>query len=462
MWKGRFKENLDELVLDYTASIDIDKYFAEQDVKGSIAHAKMLTKQGILTAEEGEKIVAGLEKILKEIKEGSFPWRKDLEDVHLNVEMRLTELVGDVGKKLHTARSRNDQVALDFRMFVLDRIKIWQNGLINLINTLKSRASEHIEVIMPGYTHLQPAQPVSLAQYLLAYAFMFKRDFERIEDIKKRVAVSPLGAAALAGTTHFIDPDFVKQEIGFLDVFSNSMDAVSDRDFVLEALFCGSVIMVHLSRLCEEIIIFSNPCFGFILLPDEFATGSSIMPQKKNPDVAELMRGRSSKTIGNLVSLLTLIKSLPLAYNRDLQEDKPPFIDSDKIVSSSLVIMSRMMEKIEFDAKNMRKALNKGFLNATELADYLVTKGIPFRESHYITGKIVAYAEENGKGLEELTIDEFRRFSDKIDEDVYSVLDYKNAVKRRNIEGGTGFDSIKVQIKKIDAWIEDKKNGGSV
>lgn len=462
MWKGRFKGNLDQLVLDYTGSIDIDRHFAEQDVKGSIAHAKMLTKQGILTSEEGQQIVKGLEKILTEIKDGTFPWRKELEDVHLNVEMRLTELVGDVGKKLHTARSRNDQVALDFRMFVLDRIKLWQRGLLDLINTLKQKAEEHIDVIMPGYTHLQPAQPVSLAQYLLAYAFMFKRDYERIEDIKKRVAVSPLGAAALAGTTYSIDPFFIKDEIGFLDVFSNSMDAVSDRDFVLEALFCGSVIMLHLSRLCEEIIIFSNPCFGFIILPDEFATGSSIMPQKKNPDVAELMRGKSSKTIGNLVSLLTLIKSLPLAYNRDLQEDKPPFIDTDKIVWSSVVIMARMIDKIKFNSKNMKNALNKGFLNATELADYLVTKGIPFRESHYITGKIVAYSEEKNKGLEELSLEELKQFSDKIEEDIFSVLDYKNAVRRRNAPGGTGFDSIRIQIEKINNWLNDKKNGGSV
>jgi len=462
MWKGRFKADIDNLVLEYTSSIDVDREFALFDVEGSIAHAKMLIKQGILAVEEGEKILLGLEKIKEEIKQGSFPWRKELEDVHLNIEMRLTELVGDVGKKLHTARSRNDQVALDFRLFVCSRLDFWQQSLIDLIRVFLKRAEENIEVILPGYTHLQPAQPVSLAHHLLAYAQMFKRDFERIEDCKKRVKISPLGAAALAGTTYPIDPEFVKNELGFNGVFANSMDAVSDRDFVLEALFVAAVIMMHLSRFCEEIIIWSNPCFGFISLPDEFATGSSIMPQKKNPDVAELMRGKSARTFGNLISLLSLMKGLPLAYNRDMQEDKPPFLDTDKAVSFSIVIMSRMLEKIRFNKNNMKKALNKGFLNATELADYLVLKGVPFREAHHITGSLVAYAEEKDMSLEELDIDEFKKFSELIEEDVYEVLDYKNAVFRRNTPGGTGFNSIKRQLRLLDEWVEEKINGGSV
>ena len=462
MWKGRFKQDIDKLVLDFSASIDIDKHFAEFDIKGSITHAKMLMKQGILTKEEGDKIISGLIKIEEEIKKGEFPWRQELEDVHLNIEMRLTELVGDVGKKLHTARSRNDQVALDFRLFVSSRLLFWKEALLELIGVFLKRAEENIYVIMPGYTHLQPAQPISLAHHILAYVEMFKRDVQRIEEVKKRVDVSPLGAAALAGTTHEIDPDFVAKELGLNARFSNSLDAVSDRDFVIEALFVGAVIMMHLSRLCEEIILWANPCFGFVSLPDEFATGSSIMPQKKNPDICELMRGRSARCFGNLFSLLGLMKSLPLAYNRDMQEDKQPFLDTDKIVSMSLVVMARMFDKIVFNPENMKQALNKGFLNATELADYLVVKGVPFREAHHITGSLVAYAEEKNKTLEELSVEEFRKFSSLIDQDVYNVLDYKNAVARRKIFGATGFESVEAQIEKGKRWLTDKKNGGSV
>jgi len=462
MWKGRFKQDIDKLVLDFSASIEIDKHFAEFDIKGSIAHAKMLMKQGILTKEEGDKIICGLLKIKEEIKRGEFPWRQELEDVHLNIEMRLTELVGDVGKKLHTARSRNDQVALDFRLFVSSRLSFWKEALLELISVFLKRAEENIYVIMPGYTHLQPAQPISLAHHILAYVEMFKRDVQRIEEVKKRVDVSPLGAAALAGTTYEIDPDFVAKELGLNSRFSNSLDAVSDRDFVIEALFVGAVIMMHLSRLCEEIILWANPCFGFVSLPDEFATGSSIMPQKKNPDICELMRGRSTRSFGNLFSLLGLMKSLPLAYNRDMQEDKQPFLDTDKIVSMSLVVMARMFDKIVFNPENMKEALNKGFLNATELADYLVVKGVPFREAHHISGSLVAYAEEKNKTLEELSIEEFRKFSGLIDKDVYNVLDYKNGVARRKVFGSTGFESVKAQIEIGKKWLTNKKNGGSV
>ena len=462
MWKGRFKQDIDKLVLDFSASIDIDEHFAEFDIKGSIAHARMLMKQGILTKEEGDKIISGLLKIKEEIERGEFPWRQELEDVHLNIEMRLTELIGDVGKKLHTARSRNDQVALDFRLFVSSRLLFWKEALLELIGVFLKRAEENIYVIMPGYTHLQPAQPISLAHHLLAYVEMFKRDVQRIEEVKKRVDVSPLGAAALAGTTYEIDPDFVAKELGLTSRFSNSLDAVSDRDFVIEPLFVGAVIMMHLSRLCEEIILWANPCFGFVSLPDEFATGSSIMPQKKNPDICELIRGKSARSFGNLLSLLGLMKSLPLAYNRDMQEDKQPFLDTDKIVSMSLVVMARMFDKIVFNPENMKQALNKGFLNATELADYLVVKGVPFREAHHITGSLVAYAEEKNKTLEELSIEEFRKFSGLIDKDVYNVLDYKNAVARRKIFGATGFESVEAQIEMGKRWLAHKKDGGSV
>ncbi len=456
MWKGRFKEDTDSLVLDYTCSLDVDREFALFDIQGSIAHARMLGRQGILEEEEVERIVQGLCEIEKEIKEGTFPWRRELEDVHLNIEYRLTEIIGEVGKKLHTGRSRNDQVALDFRLFVRECMVEWKGELCRLIRVMLHRSQEHMHTLLPGYTHLQPAQPVSLAHHLLAYGQMFRRDVERIEDAMRRVNISPLGAAALAGTTYPLDPYFVARELGMGGTFENSMDAVSDRDFVAEALFVGSLIMVHLSRLCEEIILWSNPCFGFVTLPDAFATGSSIMPQKKNPDVAELMRGKSARTFGNLISLLTLLKGLPLAYNRDMQEDKPPFMDTHKQVSLSLKLMARFMDSVVFNSSQMQKSLKRGFLNATELADYLVSKGIPFREAHHITGEVVRYAEERGLSLEGLELDELRRFSEAISEDVYEVLDLKRAVERRSSPGGTSPQCVLAQIRSLEEWLEKK------
>ncbi len=465
MWKGRFTQDPDELMLEYSCSVDVDKVFAHFDIQGSMAHAKMLAHVGVLKDEEAKKIVEGLSKIEKEIEEGTFPWREELEDVHLNIEQRLTELIGDVGKKLHTGRSRNDQVALDFRLFVSHRLYVWRSLLIKLIESLVDRAREHRGTLLPGYTHLQPAQPVSLAQHLLAYVQMFKRDVERIEDVQKRIRISPLGAAALAGTTYPLDPFFVARELGMEGVFENSMDAVSDRDFVLEGLFIGSTIMMHLSRLCEEIILWANPCFGFVTLPDEFSTGSSIMPQKKNPDAAELMRGKTGRSFGNLLALFTLLKGLPLAYNRDMQEDKPPFLNTDRDVSLSLEVMHSMIDSLIFNEDRMSLAMKQGFLNATELADYLVLKGIPFREAHYITGKLVKYAEENGKSLEDLSLEEFKSIEPSIEEDVYDVLDLKKAVERRLSHGGTGFSSISKQLLEVEKWLNSRrenKNGGSV
>jgi argininosuccinate lyase len=360
-----------------------------------------------------------------------------------------------VGQKLHTGRSRNDQVALDFRLFVHNRLLEWKTELKQLISSLLDQAQKNREVILPGYTHMQPAQPVSLAHHLLAYCQMFSRDMGRVADCVKRVSVSPLGAAALAGTTYPLRPASVADELGLEGTFANSMDAVSDRDFVLESLFVGSQIMAHLSRLCEEIIIWSNPGFGFIKLPDAFATGSSIMPQKKNPDVAELMRGKTGRVYGNLMALLTIMKGLPLAYNRDMQEDKEPFFDTDKTVSMSVTIMGQMVHALIFRPEAMHAALRKGYLNATELADYLVGKGIPFRQAHHITGNAVGYAEKNEKCLEDCSLEELRTFSELIDEDVFAVLAYETAVGRREVPGGTGPASVDAQIRHLRAQLEE-------
>ena len=461
MWKGRFKEDTSKLVQDYTCSLDADRRFCFEDIEGSIAHVRMLAKQKIISKEDAQKIIDGLEKIKEEIKSGVFEWKKDLEDVHMNIEHRLIEIVGEVGKKLHTARSRNDQVALDFRLYISKKLDEWKRLLLLLIEALLEKSQTHIETILPGFTHLQPAQPISLAHFLLSYVFMLKRDVERIEDAQKRIRISPLGACALAGTTHNIDPFYVADQVGFNRVFENSIDAVSDRDFVLEALFVGSCVMMHISRMCEDFIIWSNPYFGFLRLPDRFATGSSIMPQKKNPDILELMRGKAGRVYGNLFSLMTTIKGLPLSYNRDLQEDKPPFIDTSDTIISSLRVLTEFIKELEFDTENMEKVLRIGFINATELADYLVKKGVSFRDAHFITGRLVAYAEDKGKALEDLSLSEMKRFCERIEEDVYKALDYKNSVKRRISPGGTGFERVKEQIKRVRDWLYEK-NGGSV
>jgi argininosuccinate lyase len=453
MWGGRFKDSVQDMVLEYTESIDVDRHFARQDIRGSKAHAVMLGRQGIITAEEAELIVSGLDAIDRELEEGRFSWSRDLEDVHMNIEYRLTELIGPAGKKLHTGRSRNDQVATAFRLFVSDRLQEWTSDLLGLARVLMDKAAEHIQIVLPGYTHLQPAQPVSLAQHLLAYAQMFRRDVQRLEDCQKRVQVSPLGAAALAGTTYNLDPEFTAREIGFPAVFANSMDAVSDRDFVLEALFAAGVVMTHLSRLCEEFIIWANPNFGFVHLPDGFATGSSIMPQKKNPDVAELMRGKTGRVLGDLVSLFTTLKALPLTYNRDLQEDKPGFLDADQTLSLSIPVMAEMIQASRFDGQRMYQAVQAGYLNATELADYLVAKGLPFRQAHQVTGRIVARAEEQGLGLEDLPLDQMQAESPLIGQDVYAILSYATAVARRNCHGGTGPQAVGRQIEEFRDWL---------
>ncbi len=453
MWGGRFAEAAAAKVEEYTQSESFDRQLYREDIAGSKAHARMLGQCGIIGPDEAKVIIDGLDSVLAEIEAGTFVWKRELEDVHMNIERRLTELVGPVGGKLHTARSRNDQVGLDFRLHVAARLGVWSAELARLVGVLADRAEEHKATLLPGCTHLQAAQPVSLAQHLLAYAQMFRRDHERLADCLKRVKISPLGAAALAGTTHPIMPGLVAAEVGFSGTFANSMDAVSDRDYALEALFCGSVIMMHLSRLCEELIIWANPNFGYVKLPDAYSTGSSIMPQKKNPDVCELMRGKTGRVYGALTTLLTIMKGLPLTYNRDMQEDKEPFFDADRTVSASVSIMADMLAVLEFRPEVMRAALDRGFLNATELADYLAAKGLPFREAHHATGAAVALAEQKNVRLEDLSLDEFKRFSPLVEQDVYAVLAHEAAVARRSMPGGTGPDSVAEQLSALRGWI---------
>lgn len=455
LWGGRFHEGTAASVEAYTQSISYDRVLYRQDIAGSCSHARMLARQGILSAEEADRLVEGLAAVQAEIEDGTFQWKHELEDVHMNIESRLTELVGDVGKKLHTGRSRNDQIALDFRLYVSDRLRVWQELARTLAGVFVRRAEEHKNTLLPGCTHLQPAQPVSLAQHMLAYAWMLRRDVQRCNDCERRTRISPLGAAALGGTTYPLDPAFVARELAMYGTFDNSMDAVSDRDFVLESLFCASTIMMHLSRFCEEIILWANPAFGFVRLPDAYSTGSSIMPQKKNPDVAELMRGKVGRVYGDLTSMLTILKGLPLTYNRDLQEDKEPFLDADHTVSTSLELMAGMLGALRFDEQRMARALSAGFLNATELADYLVTKGIPFREAHHITGSAVALAEGKGLSLEALPLDALHKLCEQIGPDVFEVLDYKAAVARRNAPGGTGPVSVAAQLEKIHKWLSE-------
>ncbi|MDL2272284.1 argininosuccinate lyase [Desulfovibrio sp. OttesenSCG-928-I05] len=452
-WGGRFSEGPAALVRVYTESVSYDRALYAQDIAGSKAHAAMLAGIGILTEKEALAIREGLDSIQREIENGDFVWREELEDVHMNIESRLTELIGDAGKKLHTGRSRNDQVALDFRLFVSDRLRAWQELARDTAAALLEQAEKHSATLLPGCTHMQPAQPVALSQHLLAYVWMLKRDCERMADADKRARISPLGAAALAGTTYPLNPAAVAAELGMNGIFANSMDAVSDRDFAAEALFCASLVMAHLSRLCEDIIIWANPAFGFVRVSDAYSTGSSIMPQKRNPDVAELMRGKTGRVYGALTSLLTLIKGLPMTYNRDLQEDKERFIDTDRTLSLSLEAMAGMVRELTFDAGRMQAALRKGFLNATELADYLVSKGVPFREAHHITGSAVAYAEAHDKNLEDLTLQELQQQSPLIDEQVYKALDPAVAVARRNTPGGTGPDAVKAQMVAVREWL---------
>jgi argininosuccinate lyase len=424
-------------VEEFSSSLHFDRRLYRHDIRGSMAHARMLAKQGILSVDEAEAIIQGLADIQQEIEAGEFSFDPALEDIHMAIEARLTAKIGETGRKLHTARSRNDQVALDVRLYLSEEVDSLLEALTELRRAGARLARRYIGVILPGYTHLQRAQPVLFAHHLLAYDEMWRRDQMRLTESLARIRVSPLGAAALAGTTFPIDPEFSANQLGFPEVFRNSLDAVSDRDFILEFLGHAAIIMVHLSRLSEELIIWASAEFGFIALPDSYATGSSIMPQKKNPDVAELIRGKSGRVAGHLMSLLMTVKGLPLAYNRDLQEDKEPLFDSLDTVKASVSLMAGMLGSLTLREDRIAQALRGGYLSATDLADYLVQQGLPFRTAHEQVGRLVRYAEFQGKELWELSLEEIQRFASQAGPEVFEWLAIENVVARRASAGGT-------------------------
>jgi len=445
-WGGRFSEPTDAFVERFTASVDFDKRLYKADIAGSIAHATMLAKTGILTDEEADQIVKGLEDIGQAIEAGQFEWSVSLEDVHMNIEAALTAKIGPVGKKLHTGRSRNDQVATDIRLFLREGIDGLCDAIREVQKGILSLAEKEVETIMPGFTHLQTAQPVSFAHHLLAWFEMLQRDFERMQDCRKRVNIMPLGSAALAGTSFPIDRNLTAQLLGFDKPAANSLDAVSDRDFAIEFTAAGSLIMTHLSRMSEELVIWTSAQFDFIDLPDRFCTGSSIMPQKKNPDVPELVRGKTGRINGHLVSLLTLMKGQPLAYNKDNQEDKEPLFDTLDTLGDCLKAFADMIPAIRSKKDNMRNAALKGYATATDLADYLVRKGTAFRDAHEVVGKAVAFGIEQAKDLSELTLEQLQAFSGDIQDDVFDVLSLEGSLNARNHIGGTAPEQVRKAI----------------
>ena len=449
LWGGRFTQPTDKFVEEFTASIEFDQRLYAYDIQGSQAHARMLGKQGIIAVKEAEQIVAGLDGILKDIEAGKVEFSVELEDIHMNIEARLIERIGAVGGKLHTGRSRNDQVAVDIRLYLRDEIDTIHSYLAALATSLIKQAEEHLDVIMPGYTHLQTAQPVLYSHHMLAYREMISRDISRLQDLRARFNVMPLGAGALAGTTFDIDREWVAEQLGFDGVTRNSLDSVSDRDFAIEFCSFASILMMHLSRLSEELVLWSSADFNFIELTDAFCTGSSIMPQKKNPDVPELVRGKTGRVYGNLFSLLTLMKSLPLAYNKDMQEDKEPLFDTLDTVKGSLKIFADMIAEMKVKGDNMRIAAARGFSTATDVADYCVRKGLPFRQAHEVVGKTVRYCVENGKDIPELSLDEFRAFSDLIEEDIYDYVTLEASVNARKATGGTAREAVERELARL-------------
>ena len=455
MWDGRFNEASSELLEEFNASIFFDKELFKEDIAGSKAHAKMLGECGILDADDVAKIRAGLDQVLGEIERGEFAFSVSQEDIHMAVEGRLSQIIGkELGGRLHTARSRNDQVALDFRAYCQNRTKELATLVRELIAVLASIASEHKDTLMPGFTHLQHAQPISLAFHLLAYAFAFKRDYERLLSSYERNNLSPLGSAALAGTPYPTRRELVASELGFSGITPNAMDSVSDRDFALELLFNISLIFTHASRLCEELILWSSQEFGYISISDAFSTGSSIMPQKKNPDVAELIRGKTGRVYGNLIALLTVMKGLPMAYNKDMQEDKEGVFDSVRTASTSLVILREMLKTTTWRKENMLKACKMGHLSATDLADYLVSAyNEPFRLAHNITGRLVALAESRGKDLSELSLEELKSVDSRFDERALSALSLEASKEARKSSGGTSNESVKKQLVLINDFL---------
>jgi len=449
LWGGRFAQPTNKFVEEFTASIDFDKRLYRQDIQGSMAHAMMLGKQGIIPKTDVEAITEGLKDILDRIEAGEFDFSVSLEDIHMNIESRLSTSIGEAGKRLHTGRSRNDQVALDIRLYLREEIASITAFLDKLVDSLINQAEENIDVIMPGYTHLQTAQPILFSHHMLAYVEMFKRDKGRMEDCLKRVNVLPLGAGALAGTTFPIDREYVAELLEFSEVTRNSLDSVSDRDFALEFMSASSILMMHLSRFSEELIIWSTSEFKFIDLSDGFCTGSSIMPQKKNPDVPELVRGKTGRVYGNLMALLTVMKALPLAYNKDMQEDKEPLFDTIDTVKGSLKIFADMIREMKVNPATMRTAAAKGFSTATDVADYLVRKGMAFRDAHEVVGKSVAYCLSNGKDLPELSMEEWKSFSAMIEEDIYDSITLEASVNARRATGGTAKERVKQEIARV-------------
>ncbi|GBE37267.1 argininosuccinate lyase 1 [bacterium BMS3Bbin07] len=448
-WAGRFKEKTAGSVEAFTESISFDWRLWRYDIQGSIAHARMLARQRIISGDDADRIITGLQEIASEIEAGKFRFQQDLEDIHMNIEAALIKKIGPSGGKLHTARSRNDQVALDLRLYLRAEVEGFIKTIKKLQRVLLRLAQRHADTIMPGYTHLQRAQPVTLGHHLLAYVEMFQRDRERLQDALKRINTLPLGACALAGTTLPIDRAYVARLLKFKRIAGNSMDAVSDRDFALEFLSIGSILMLHLSRMAEELVLWSTEEFSFIELPDAFTTGSSIMPQKKNPDVAELIRGKVGRVYGALIGLLTTMKALPLAYNRDMQEDKLPVFDTVDTLNSVLTILAEMLPRVRFNKKRMQETAAGGYSLATDLAEYLVGKGLPFRDAHEVTGRVVRYAIERDSELHELTLDEFKRFSPLIGADIFELLTIEKAVKRRNSRGGTSPDEVRRQVNRL-------------
>ena len=446
LWGGRFSEPVDDFVQRFTASVSFDKRLYHHDIEGSIAHASMLGKVGVITVEEQDTIIAALKDIRDEIEAGKFEWEVSLEDVHMNIESRLIHLIGDVGKKLHTARSRNDQIATDIRLYLRDELDTILKLKTEVLNALANLAEQHTDTIMPGYTHLQAAQPVTFGHHLMAWFEMLLRDRDRLQDCRKRLNVMPLGSAALAGTTFPIDREITARLLAFDGICENSLDAVSDRDFAIEFCAVASITLIHMSRWAEELVLWSSTQFGFIELPDRFCTGSSIMPQKKNPDVPELIRGKTGRVTGNLVSMLTLMKSQPLAYNKDNQEDKEPLFDSIDTMKDVLCAMASMIPHIKPNKGNMYAAAQQGFGTATDLADYLVRKGLPFRDAHTVVGKAVASAISGNKALDQLTLEELRGFSEKIDADVFDVLSLEGSIAARDHFGATAPGQVKLAI----------------
>ena len=458
LWGGRFFEKTDEQAYRFNASISFDKRLYRQDINGSIAHAEMLGRQGIIEETDSKAIADTLKDILTDIENGSLCVDMNAEDIHSFIEAELTSRIGGAGRRLHTGRSRNDQVALDMRMYVKDETDEINLLLMDLLEILLSAAKLHTGSVMPGFTHLQKAQPVTLAHHLLAYFRMFGRDYERLLDCRKRTDIMPLGSGALASTVYPVDREFVKEKLGFADITENSMDAVSDRDFCIEFLSCLSIIMTHLSRFCEELILWSTESFGFVEISDAYATGSSLMPQKKNPDMAELIRGKTGRVYGGLMGILTVMKGLPLAYNKDMQEDKEAVFDASDTVKSCLSVFSGMIQSAKFNTGNMYKSALGGYTNATDAADWMVKKGVPFREAHEIVGRLVLYAIDKKAALGELTLEELKSISDVFDETLYEAISIKTCVNARNVPGGPAQSAVFDAIAKAEVYIKSKKN----